>query len=203
MLERQKFYRRPEHKTLRGRSPLAPSVGPKDIIVKFLLFRIATVGCFLVCVAAAVLAQDQAPLNLTPFDRYGRITWDEERKRLDSFAEQLTKQPEMTGYIYIQEAQISGVNYAVGHAIDITQYVIKIHHIRWNRVAWRDLGFGEEFVTSLWLFPTGQPPFYSPPYKPPTDLTFIEGAPRSGRRRRHRWRRPTSTSTRQREHVWD
>jgi hypothetical protein len=154
--------------------------------MSLVLFRIATVGCFFVLASAAVVRQTQPPSKLTPFDQYGRITWDEERKRLDSFAEQLMKQPEMTGYIYIQEAQISGEGYAVGHAIDITRYLISLHHIGWNRVAWRDLGFGEKFVTSLWLFPAGQPPLYSPPYKPPTDLTFIEGAPRPVRRKRHR-----------------
>jgi hypothetical protein len=154
--------------------------------MNLILLKMATLGCFLVFASSAVSGQTQALSNLTSFDQYGRITWDEERKRLDRFAEQLMKQPEMTGYIYIQEAQISGEGYAVGHAIDITRYVIRIHHIRWNRVAWRGLGFGEEFVTSLWLFPAGQPPLYSPLMSPPTDLTFIEGAPRPARRRRHR-----------------
>ena len=142
-----------------------------------------TVSCFLAAACAAVLAQAQAAPPPTPFDQYGRITWEEEKKHLDLFAEQLRKQLQMTGYIYIQEAQISGEGYAVGHAIDIKKYLMKTRHISRNRIAWRDLGFGQHFVTSLWLFPTGQPPLYSPPYQPPTNETFIEGAPRSRRRR--------------------
>jgi hypothetical protein len=131
-----------------------------------------------------VLGQGQAASELTPFDRYGRIPWDKERDHLDRFAGELINHRGMTGYIYIQEAQISGAGYAVGHAIDIAKYLITVHHIPWNRVAWRDLGFGNEFVTTLWLFPSGQPPLYSPEYKPPTDITFIEDAPRPVRKRR-------------------
>src|SRR5262245_21737065 len=99
---------------------------------RLLLVRMATVSCLLLSASAAVIAQDAAAPNPVPFDQYGRINLDEEMKRLDVFAENLIKQPQMTGYIYIQEAQISGAGYAVGHAIEITKYLIKRHHIKRN-----------------------------------------------------------------------
>ncbi len=138
--------------------------------------------------AVVVCGQRQGAPEPTPFARYGPVSWDKETDHLDRFAAELIKHPEMTGYIYIQEAQISSVGSAVAHAIELTKYLITAHHIPWNRVAWRDLGFGNESVTTLWLFPSGQPPVYSPEYKPPTDSTFIEGVPgpvRKRQRRRH------------------
>jgi hypothetical protein len=146
------------------------------------LARRILVGCCIVLFASGVFGQNaQAP---TPFDQYGRINWYEELKHLDNFAKQLKDQPEMIGYVCIQEAQISGAGYAVGHAIDIK------HHIAWNRVAWRDLGFGDSFQTTLWLYPAGAPPVYLPKYQPETSNTFIEGYIESGPRfRRHRKKR--------------
>jgi len=148
--------------------------------------KFATLCCLLFLDPGVVWGQKQAAPEPAPFDRYGRISRDEETDHLDRFAAELIKHPEMTGYIYIQEAQISSPGYAVGHAIDLTKYLITVHHIAWNRVAWRDLGFGNKFVTTLWLFPSGQPPLYSPEYKPPTDSTFIEGPPFPGIRRQRR-----------------
>ena len=148
--------------------------------------RIVIAGYFLVLFCSCVLGQGEAPSSPAPFNQYGRMPWRDELKILDTFAEQLKKQPEMTGYIYIQEAQISGAGYAVGHAIEMKKYLIRVHGVRWNRVAWRDLGFGDGFVTSLWFFPTGKAPLYEPAYKPPTNETFIEGMHLPGRRRRRR-----------------
>jgi hypothetical protein len=107
-----------------------------------------------------VFAQDASP-----FDRYGRINWEEEKKHLDGFANELKKQPEKIGYIYIREGQISCEGYAQGHAIDVTKYLIQTHQLPWNRVAWRDLGYGDGYEVSLWLFPAGHPPRYVPAYQ--------------------------------------
>ncbi len=37
-------------------------------------------------------------------DRFGRISWEDEKARLDNFAIQLNNQPEMIGYVYVQVA---------------------------------------------------------------------------------------------------
>lgn len=144
-------------------------------------------ACLLFLLVSSAVGRGQSASDVLPFDRYGRINWEEEKKHLDGFAKELKKQPETIGYIYIQEAQISGAGYAVGHAIDLTKYLIEVYHIPWNRVAWRDLGFGDSFLTTLWLFPAGQPPLYAPKYQPETEYTFIEGyyPPKPHRKKRH------------------
>lgn len=146
-------------------------------------------ACLLSLPVSSAVGKGQSASDVLPFDRYGRINWDEEKKHLDAFAKELKQQPHTIGYIYIQEAQISGAGYAVGHAIDLAKYLIEVHDIPWNRVAWRDLGFGDSFETTLWLFPAGRPPLNAPKYQPATDLTFVEGAPRPGLKKHRRGHR--------------
>ena len=128
-----------------------------------------------------------------PFDRYGRINWENEKQRVDRFAQELQQRPEMIGYIYIREAQISCEGYAIGHGIELTKYLIQTHHVAWNRVSWRDLGYGDSYEVSLWLFPAGRPPQYQPAYH--GEAVYIEDcesliqrsrAEARRRRRRHR-----------------
>ena len=115
----------------------------------------------------------QTPLpGVAPFDQYGRIPWDDEKKKLDNFANALKQQPTMIGYIYIREAQISCEGYAVYHAIENTKYLIHTHHVPWNHVGWRDLGYGARYEVSLWLFPAGSPPQYEPAYQ--GESVFVE-----------------------------
>jgi hypothetical protein len=108
---------------------------------------------------------------------------------LDNFAIQLNSHPAMVGYVYVQEAQISCAGYAVAHGIGLTRYLTQVRDVPWNRVAWRDVGYGDSFEVSLWLFPSGRPPLYVPEYKPETGGTFIEDCEMmialDGRRKRH------------------
>jgi len=114
--------------------------------------------CLLVLPFNALIGKDVVAQDLTPFDRYGRINWEEEKKHLDGFADELKKQPEKIGYIYIREAQISCEGYAQGHAIEVTKYLIQTHRLPWNRVAWRDLGYGDGYEVSLGFFQPGSRP---------------------------------------------
>jgi hypothetical protein len=133
----------------------------------FLFLTCLFVLTFNVAVGKRVLAQD-----ISPFDRYGRIDWDDEKPRLEKFANELRNKPESIGYIYVQAAQIACADEALSHAIGRTRYLTQVHHLPWNRVAWRDLGYGESFEVSLWLFPAGVPPRYVPEYK--AESTLIE-----------------------------
>ena len=76
--------------------------------------KLATLCCLLMLEPGVVLGQRQAVSELTAFDRYGRIPCREEMDHLDRFADKLIKHPEMTGYIYIQEAQISAMVVPIG-----------------------------------------------------------------------------------------
>ena len=131
-----------------------------------ILSRLITLGCLLFLSSNTCFAIARVVSDVIPFDRYGRISYEEEEKRLAVFAAQLKKQPQMIGYIYVREGQISCGGYAVSHAINATKYLIQAYELPWNRVAWRDLGYGDSFEVSLWLFPAGKPPLYDPPYQP-------------------------------------
>jgi hypothetical protein len=141
---------------------------------KIFMSAIFFVGA-LILPGKSVCGQVVVAPNLHPFDQYGRgVGWEDEKKKLGLFASELRNHQEMIGYVYVQEAQISCAGNAVAAGIGVTKYLIKKHHIPWNRVAWRDLGYGDSFVISLWLFPAGQPPRYQPKYQPETNYTFIE-----------------------------
>ncbi len=138
------------------------------------LSRFITLGCLLFLSSITCFASKKVAADVLPFDRYGRMSWEEEEKRLEAFAVQLKNQPQMIGYIYVREAQISCAGYALSHAIGVTKYLIQNYEVPWNRVSWRDLGYGDGFEVSLWLFPAGQPPLYVPKYQPESNNTFIE-----------------------------
>ena len=150
------------------------------------LCKLITLGCLLFLSSTTCFASGKMAADVLPFDRYGRISWEEEEKRLEAFAVELKKQPQMIGYIYVREAQISCAGYALSHAIGVTRYLIQNYHVPWNRLSWRDLGYGDRFEVSLWLFPAGQPPLYVPKYQPESNDTFIEDCLMAGQSRRKR-----------------
>lgn len=154
--------------------------------------RLIFLACLLVLPPIEILGKGVGVPDVLPFDRYGRIDWAEEKVRLDKFAVQLKNKPDAIGYIYVQVAQISCWGEALSHAIGRTRYLVQVQHLPWNRVAWRDLGYGESFEVSLWLFPAGQPPQYVPEYKPETGITFIEDCEMMMRRERPQKHRPSN-----------
>lgn len=105
---------------------------------------------------------------------YGDIRWEDEKARLDNFVIQLFNQPNYTGYIYIQVGRNSCSGEAFARAIRARNYLMKVRHFPWNRLAWRDLGYGDHFEVTLWLFPSGAPPRYLPDYQAPTTDHIVE-----------------------------
>ena len=138
------------------------------------LCKFITLGGLLFLSSITGFAGEKVAADVLPFDRYGRMSWEEEEKRLEAFAVELKKQPQMIGYIYVREAQISCAGYALSHAIGVTKYLIQNYEVPWNRLSWRDIGYGDGFEISLWLFPAGQPPLYVPKYQSESNYTFIE-----------------------------
>lgn len=70
----------------------------------------------------------------SPFDRYGRLTWENEKARLDNFAIQLTMEPEAVGYFLVQAGKLSCKGEAQAHLQRARHYLMKVRHIPWNRV---------------------------------------------------------------------
>jgi hypothetical protein len=106
-------------------------------------------------------------------DRYRHISWENEKARLDNFAIQLMKHPETMGYLYVQAGRVSCKGEAQAHAVRAKNYMIKIRNADWNRIVWRDIGYGDEFEVSIWLAPRGRPPLPVPEYQRATEKHVI------------------------------
>jgi hypothetical protein len=89
------------------------------------------------------------------FDSYGRISWENEKARLDNFAVQLMMKPDLIGYFLVRVGKQSCRDKAQAHALRAKHYLMNVRNIPWNRVMWRDTGFGEDFQVTIWLAPRG------------------------------------------------
>jgi hypothetical protein len=89
------------------------------------------------------------------FDGYGRIRWEDEKARLDNFAIQLTMETNSTGYFLVRAGKSSCKLEAQDHALRARNYLMKVRHIPWNRVIWRDTGYGDDFQVTIWIVSHG------------------------------------------------
>jgi len=89
--------------------PLKRNVGRYSLAKKKMrtVCRLITLGCLLFLSANSCFAIGRVAADVLPFDRYGSMSYEEEEKRLAAFAAQLKKQPQMIGYIYVQEGRTS------------------------------------------------------------------------------------------------
>ncbi len=97
-------------------------------------------------------------------DRYGNISWEDEKARLDNFAIRLMNEPNLIGYFYVRAGKQSCRGEAQARAVRAKNYMVKVRHSDWSRIIWRDIGFGDGFEVSIWLAPRGNPPMYVPEY---------------------------------------
>ena len=102
-------------------------------------------------------------------DRYGDIPWENEKSRLDNFAIQLMNEPNIIGYLYVQVGRVSCRGEAQGRAVRALNYVTRVRGANRNQIIWRDIGFGDDVETSIWLAPRGKPPMSVPEYQRATE----------------------------------
>ena len=107
-------------------------------------------------------------------DKYGNIAWNDEKARLDNFAIQLMNDPNLIGYYYVMAGPISCKGEAQARAVRAKNYMTKVRHSDWNRIIWRDIGYGHEFQVSIWLAPRGKPPMSVPVYERSTAQHVIK-----------------------------
>jgi hypothetical protein len=62
---------------------------------------------------------------------------------------------------------------AQARAVRAKNYLTKVRHADWNRIIWRDIGFGDEFQVSIALASRGKPALYVP-YQRATEQHVIE-----------------------------
>lgn len=108
------------------------------------------------------------------FDSYGRVRWHDEKARLDNLAIQLLRDPKHLGVITVRAGKRSCANEAMAHAVKARNYLVKVRHVPWNRVAFRDLGYADSFEVTFWIFLNVEPPLSLLEYQPPTPEHVIE-----------------------------
>ena len=121
------------------------------------------------CVKTFALAPDVFWL-----DRYGDISWEDEKIRLDNLAAHLTVEPKFYGYIVVQAGRRACRGEAQARAVRAKRYLMEVRGIAWDRVAWKDLGYGDGKEVKLFLFERGKPVPYEFRYEPPKEGQIIE-----------------------------
>ena len=111
---------------------------------------------FVISCTTQTLAVPARPNPISAFDRYGRISWQAEKARLDNFAIQLMMEPDSIGYLLVRVGRTSCRNEAQAHAVRAKNYLMNVRHVAWNGVVWQDVGFGDEFQVTIWLVPRGK-----------------------------------------------
>jgi hypothetical protein len=107
-------------------------------------------------------------------DRYGNISWQEERASLDNFAFHILHDPDSIGYIYVNAGQKACRDEAQKRAVRAKKYLVEVRGVPSDRVVWKDLGFNDEAEVVLYIFLRSKPIPYNPEYEPAKEGQIIE-----------------------------
>lgn len=142
----------------------------------------------------------RCPLTYDPLeetlkvDEYGDISFESEKGRLDSFAEQLDrhshKDPnyeDTSAYIVVYAGRRARAGEAGARAARAKEYLVKERGIDPVRITAVDGGHREELTVELYLVPPGEKPPIPEPTVDPNEVQIIRG---SGVRSKRRSSRP-------------
>jgi hypothetical protein len=125
--------------------------------------------CSLIALSATPCSDSSAATKAGPdvfwLDKYGNIGWEDEKVRLDNFAIQLMNDPNLIGYYYVIVGKESCRGEGQARAVRAKNYLTKVRHVDWARIIWRDIGYGDDFLVSIWLSQRGKAPMYVPEYQ--------------------------------------
>lgn len=91
-------------------------------------------------------------------DEYGDLPTDDEAAHIDLFAEKLSKQPKLRGYIVAYNGPRMERGSYLRRIYGVGRYLTEARGIEANRVVVVDGGHKEKFTTELWLVPEGANP---------------------------------------------
>ena len=114
------------------------------------------------------------------FDEYGDIRLSDEKARLNNFGIQLMNTKETVGYIVVYAGRKARVAEAEFRGKRARNYLIKVRHIKPERLKAIDAGFREELTVELWILPAEAKP---PASDPTVDPSQVEIVPAKKRRK--------------------
>ncbi len=142
---------------------------------------------FVCCLSLILIfAVTSALADVFWIDRYGNISWNEERARLDNFAFQILHDPDYIGYIYVNAGQKACKDEAKKRAVRAKKYLVEVRDVPSDRVVWRDLGYKDEAEVVFYIFLRSKPIPYKFEYEPAKEGQIIENCKvRTRKRKKH------------------
>lgn len=114
--------------------------------------------------------------DTTKFDSYSDIPFESEKKRLESFAEQVRRYASTQAYIIVYAGRRASVGEAKTRAERAMGYLVNGLGIEARRIVTIDGGNQEELKVELYLVPPGALPPPSAPTVEPRDVQIIKAA---------------------------
>lgn len=142
----------------------------------------ATIALLLLLVFSFSPTQATSTVDVFWIDRYGNISWEDEKARLDNFAIQLMNEPNQAGYIIVNVGLVSCKGEAQSRAARAKRYMVHVRGVPENRIIWRDIGYRESFEVSLWIVPVGKPPRYDPDFESASSKHVIKNCVKNVRK---------------------
>lgn len=106
-------------------------------------------------------------------DRYGRIAFTAEKRRLDNFAIHIQKNPDAVGYLIVYAGRSAFVDEAEAWAKRAQAYLIKVRNVPSSRVVTIDGGYREKLTVELYLVPRDLAPPTAAPTVDRRDVKII------------------------------
>lgn len=143
--------------------------------------------CFILVSANAPYARNSFPtVDVFWLDRYGNISWEDEKARLDNFAIHILEEPDYVGYIFVNAGRRACKGEAQARAVRAKKYMVEVRGVPADRIVWRDLGYRDEAEVVFYLFKRNAPIPYHPEYEPAKEGQIIEDCSVKARRQRQR-----------------
>jgi hypothetical protein len=142
---------------------------------------------FVCCLSLILIfAVTSALADVFWIDRYGNISWEEEKARLDNFAIQILQDPDYIGYIYVNAGREACKDEAQKRAVRAKKYLVDVRKVPLDRVVWKDIGYDDEAEVVFYLFNRNKPIPYNPEYQPAKEGQIIKDCSVKTRKQKNR-----------------
>ena len=141
------------------------------------------------CMIVAHAHASTAPSEARKFDEFGDVCCEDEKARLDNFANELRNNPEAQGYIVFYGGKrhhnptchnlrlvLPRRGEAEARVARLKPYINDTRDIEPNRIVVVDGGYRDQWAAELWIVPKGANPPVPIPTVKPQEIRFSRGS---------------------------